>query len=88
MYLALAIVSAGIGYTVLAPRRHSAGDGLVAGALAGALLCAGWTFTQLYRGVPLGDLLHWSIPLLVMMAAACGAMGTFVAAERRRRRGW
>lgn len=88
LYVALAVVSAGVGYAVLAPRRYSAGDGLAAGALAGTLLCAVWVFTQLYRGIPLGNLLHWSMPLSVAMAAVCGAMGAFVAAKRDRRRGW
>lgn len=87
LYLALALVSTAVGYAVVGPHSRSTGEGLVVGALAGTSLCTAWVATQMHRGIPLGDLLHWSIPLLIVMAAACVAIGVRVANGRRRRTG-
>lgn len=84
LYLALAVVSTAVGYAFVESHGRSIRKGFGVGALAGTSLCAAWVIAQMYRGTPFGDLLHWSIPLLIFMAATCVAMGVRIANGRRR----
>lgn len=88
LHLALAFVSAAVGFGLLGSPRRSPLDGAAAGALAGTLLCLGWITKEMSRGIPLAHLWNGEMSTVLALATACAGLGARAALELRRQRDW
>ncbi len=86
LHMALALVSASVGFGLLGSSKQSQLDATLAGALAGALLCLSWIVKETSRGIALSQLWSWSMLAAIALAGVCATLGSRAALALRSRR--